>query len=196
MKHALLFLCLLLSFKGLTQSKIASPGKLKESLVFNWPESEHWYEDPILQAQTDSNVELHEIVRQSESLAKWTEFGSMMAVNGIVNVPPIVAMKKTFEQAKAYSPNAKLMVIEKDEKAEFPWIIFTIENTASFKSPFVNTESRLGIPDSGPESKLYIIVQGKTALYVNFWAVKTPSLTEPQKEKWTAIFKGGKIVNM
>jgi hypothetical protein len=80
------------------------------------------------------------------------------------------------------SPKAVLTFIEKDETAEYPWIIFTIESP-SFKN------------DKKPESQLWYVVQGKSALYTNFRAVKEATVPKELKDKWTAFFKTGKIVN-
>lgn len=99
-----------------------------------------------------------------------------------LGVPVDKAMNLMFDQAKQNSPNAKLTFIEKDEKADYPWIIFTIE-APGFKN------------DKIPESQLWYIVQGKQALYTNFRAVKQSTVPADLKEKWIKFFKSGKIVN-
>lgn len=91
-------------------------------------------------------------------------------------------MELMYEQSKLQAPKATLTFIEKDEKAEYPWIIFTIESPG-----FIN--------DKTPESQLWYIVQGKQALYTNFRALKQATISPELKEKWTKFFKTGKIVN-
>ncbi len=123
-----------------------------------------------------------ELIHTNETLENWTEFGYMSAIKGAVNVPMDKAMNLMYEEAKKNSPKAKLTFIEKDEKAEYPWIIFLIE-APSFKD------------DKKPESQLWYIVQGKTSLYTNFRALKKSSIPADLKASWTAFFKTGKIVN-
>ena len=80
-----------------------------------------------------------------------------------------------------FRSKAKLTFIEKDDKAEFPWIIFTIE-CPNFKD------------DKNPESQLWYIIQGKTSLYTNFRAIKKASIPTELKEKWIEFFKSGKMI--
>src|SRR6185436_14638569 len=111
-----------------------------------------------------------------------TELGNMTSIKGVTGIPIEKAMNLMFEQTKENAPKAKLTFIEKDEKAEYPWIIFTIESP-NFKN------------DKNPESQLWYIVQGKQALYTNFRAVKQATIPQDLKDKWIKFFKGGKIVN-
>jgi len=149
-----------------------------ESLMLNWPENENW---KIGNSQENANMSMLELIHSNETLEKWTEMGNMMSIKGALNIPMENAMNMMFEQTKKSAPKSKLTFIEKDEKTEFPWIIFTIESP-SFKD------------DKTPESQLWYVVQGKTALYTNFRAVKQATILVDLKEKWTAFFKTGKIV--
>ncbi len=149
-----------------------------ESLMLDWPESEGW---KIGSSQEDEQMVMIELIHADETLENWTEIGSMLAIKGVKNVPMDEAMNMMFEQAKQKSPKSKLTFIEKDESAEYPWIIFTIESP-NFKN------------DKRPESQLWYIVQGKQALYTNFRAVKQESIPNELKVKWIAFFKTGKIV--
>jgi len=150
-----------------------------ESLVLVWPESENW---KIGSNQENDQMAMLEFIHTNETLEKWTEFGSMMSIKGAKNIPMDKAMDMMFDQTKKTSPKAKLTFIEKDEIAEYPWIIFTIE-APNFKN------------DKRPESQLWYIVQGKTSLYTNFRAVKQATIPADLKEKWIKFFKTGKIVN-
>ena len=149
-----------------------------ESLLLNWPENEKW---KIGNSQENASMAMLELIHSNETLEKWTEFGNMMSIKGALNIPMENAMNMMFEQTKKNAPKAKLTFIEKDEKTEYPWIIFTIESP-SFKN------------DKTPESQLWYVVQGKTALYTNFRAVKQATIPADLKDKWTAFFKTGKIV--
>src|SRR5690554_3070233 len=120
-----------------------------ESLMLDWPESENW---KIGSTQENEEMAMIELIHSDETLEDWTEIGTMMSVKRATNIPMDNAMNMMFEQTKMNSPKAKLTFIEKNEEVEYPWIIFSIE------SP--NFED-----DKNPESQLWYIVQGKTALY-------------------------------
>lgn len=150
-----------------------------ESLLLNWPEEENW---KIGSNQENDKMAMLELIHSNETLDNWTEIGTMISIKGAGKMPVEKAMNMMFEQAQKNAPKAKLSFIEKDETAEYPWIIFTIE-APGFKN------------DKTPESQLWYIVQGKTALYTNFRAVKQATVPADLKEKWTAFFKTGKIVN-
>lgn len=149
-----------------------------ESLMLYWPESENW---KIGDNQDNKDMQVLNLIHTNETLDNWTELASMTAARGITGVPVTVTMNIVFETSKKNSPESKLTFIEKDENAEFPWIIFTVESP-NFKD------------DSKPESQLWYIVQGKQALYTNFRAIKQATIPADLKEKWTKFFKTGKIM--
>ncbi|MNU20730.1 hypothetical protein D3C71_89800 [compost metagenome] len=151
-----------------------------ESLMLDWPDSEHW---KVASNQESKEVQMLELIPEKETLENWTEMGNMMSIKGAVGVPVDVAMNMMYSEAKKTSSKAKLTFIEKDEKAAYPWIIFTIETN--------------GFDDGGAaESQLWYIVQGKSALYTNFRAVKKATISQAQKEKWIRFFKTAKVVNL
>lgn len=149
-----------------------------ESFMLHWPENENW---KIATNQENEQMTMLELIHANETLDNWTEIGTSIAYKNATNIPSDVAMNMMFEQAKKNAPKAKLTFIEKDEKAEFPWIIFTIESP-NFKN------------DKNPESQLWYIIQGKTSLYTNFRAIKKSSIPKELKEKWISFFKSGKMV--
>lgn len=150
-----------------------------ESLMLNWPDEENW---KVGDDQENETQHVLDLIHSNETINKWTELGNMTSIKGIKGVPVDKAMNLMFEQSKKQAPKSKLTFIEKDENAEYPWIIFTIESP-SFKD------------DKTPESQLWYIVQGKQALYTNFRAVKEATISPELKEKWIKFFKSGKIVN-
>jgi hypothetical protein len=160
------------------KTETASKQKSGESLMLDWPDSEGW---KVGDDQENEQTHVIDLVRNNETVDKWTELGNMTTIKAIKNLPIDKAMDFMFDQAKQQSPKAKLTFIEKDEQAETPWIIFTIESPG-FKN------------DKNPESQLWYIVQGKQALYTNFRAVKQASIPDALKTKWIAFFKTGKIV--
>lgn len=149
-----------------------------ESLMLDWPETENW---KVGSNQENEQMAMLELIHSNETLEKWTEFGSMMSIKGVKNIPMDKAMNMMYDQAKLNSPKAKLTFIEKDESVECPWIIFTIE-APSFKN------------DTTPESQLWYIVQGKTSLYTNFRAIKQSTVPADLKDKWIKFFKTGKVI--
>jgi hypothetical protein len=152
----------------------------QESLKIVWLEKYEW---KLLSNQEDGNIHMIEIIPGKEEAEDWTMLGQMMSRKGALNVPMDKAKDLMFEQTKATSPNAKSTVLEKDEEDEYPWILFKIENP-NFKG------------DKKPESQLWYIRQGKTALYVNFIAMKKKKLNDEFVEEWAKVFKESEIVEL
>ena len=95
-------------------------------------------------------------------------------------MPMDKVMDLMFDQAKKTTPKAKLTFIEKDEKAEYPWIIFELNNPVSKEL-------------KTPESQLWYVVQGKQSLYSNFITVKKNGVSDELKEKWIKILKQTRV---
>lgn len=149
-----------------------------ESLMLDWPEQENW---KVANSQENEQMMMIELVRNHETLENWTEIGTMQSIKRVTGIPMDEAMNLMYEQAKQACPKAKLNFIEKEETVEYPWVIFTIE-CASYKD------------SKTAESQLWYIVQGKTALYTNFRAIKEATIPEDTKKKWIDFFKGGKVL--
>lgn len=149
-----------------------------ESLMINWPEEEKW---KLGSNQETEEMQVMDLVREGETLQNWTELGNMTAFRGLPPVPMNIMMENFSAGAKKDAPEAKVTFIEKDEKAEYPWIIFMIE------SPRFNNDDK-------PESQLWYVIQGRQALYSNFRAVKKAKITDEQREKWVKFFKASEIV--
>lgn len=150
-----------------------------ESLLLEWPPGENW---KVGDDQENDQQHVIDMIHSNETIDKWTELGNMTTIKGVKGLPVDKAMNLMFEQSQQSAPKAVLTFIEKDEKAEFPWIIFTIESP-NFKN------------DKTPESQLWYVIQGKQALYTNFRAVKKATLPAELKEKWIRFFKTAKIIN-
>jgi hypothetical protein len=174
MKRQLLLLTLITT----TLLKFSYGQEKTENLQINWPEEYKW---KIGSNQEDKSVHMMELVPGNETVEKWTIIGTMLSIKGAENVPMDAVMNMTFDQAKIGAPKAKLTVVEKDEKALHPWILFKIE-APNFKD------------DKNPESQLYYVVQGDQSLYSNFVAIKEKVLTDEFVEKWTKVFKASEIV--
>jgi len=149
-----------------------------ESLMLHWPEDENW---KMANSQETKQMLMIELLKNDETFDNWTEIGTMQSLKGVVGLAMDKAMNLIAEQSKKDCPKTKITLIEKDEEAEFPWIIFSVE-CASYKS------------SKTAESQVWYIVQGRDALYMNFRAVKEATVPEKTKEKWLAFFKTGKVM--
>jgi hypothetical protein len=78
------------------------------------------------------------------------------------------------------SPLAKFAVVEKDSSANNFWVIFKVDNPSFPNDPL-------------PESQLWYVIQGESALFVNFVAIKKEKLTDEFVTKWTKILKSSRL---
>lgn len=152
----------------------------QESLKIVWLEKYEW---KLLSNQENDNLHVIEIIPGKEKAENWSMLGQMMSIKGALNVPMDKAKDLMLEQTKSNSPDAKLITIEKDEETEYPWILFKIENP-KYKN------------DKKPESQLWYIRQGKTALFVNFIAVKKDQLEDDFVREWSEVFKSSEVVEI
>jgi hypothetical protein len=154
-------------------------GQNQETLKINWPDEYKW---KIGADQKDGTQQMIEIIPGNESIDKWTIIGTMLSIKDVHNVPMDAAMNLMFDQAKKDAISPTLTLIEKNDTATSPWIIFKIE-ASGFQD------------DKTPESQLYYIIQGKAALYSNFIAIKEKRLPEEFVIKWTKIFKNSELTD-
>ncbi len=118
-----------------------------------------------------------ELLRNNETFENWTEIGTMIVYSSPGPLPPIEeAMKFMVDQTKSSCPSAIVTKLEKDEKAEYPWIIFKIECIAE-----------------KPESQVWQIIEGKQDMFINFRAVKQKKVPEDLKAQWVKFFKTARI---
>jgi|GEM_PF-512297 len=150
----------------------------KESLNFEWEETDGW---KIASNQENEQMIMIELLKNNETLENWTEIGTMQTLKGLTGVPLDEVMNLMYQQALTACSGAKLTFIEKDESASTPWILFTIE-CAAYEV------------DNTAESQLWYVVQGKTALFTNFRAIKKSKLSKDILTEWIPFFKSGEIV--
>jgi hypothetical protein len=153
-------------------------GQKRETLKIVWPEEYKW---KVGSNQETETVHMMELIPGNETVESWTIIGTMMSYKGAQGFPVEKAMNLMFEQASKNASDAKLTVVEKDEAAKHPWILFKIE------SPKFND-------DPNPESQLYYIIQGSSSLYSNFVALKKAKLDDDFVNKWKRIFKASEFV--
>ena len=127
-----------------------------------------------------------ELVPNNESVDKWTIIGTTQtytSLKGLKNLPIESVMNTTFNEAKKTAINPTLTFIEKKEDGKNPWILFKIESP-SFKN------------DTNPESQLYYVIAGDDALYSNFVAIKSATLSKEFTDHWTGIFKTSLLIQV
>lgn len=149
-----------------------------ENLKIDWPDEYQW---KVGSDQENDKRHLIELVPGDESIDNWKTLGTMDSFKGVTGVPIATAADMMLGEAKKTAPDAKLTIFEKDEKAKNPWIIFKIEAPG-----FIN--------DPHPESQLFYVIQGQTALYNNFVAVKKKELSDDFVKKWIKVFKASELI--
>jgi hypothetical protein len=149
-----------------------------ENLKVTWPEEYKW---KVGSNQEDETVHFMELVPEKESVENWTIIGTMMSLKNVKDMPMDKAMNLFFDQTKATAPDAKLSIIEKNETAKNPWILFKVE-----------VEKYLDDPN--PESQVYYIIQGDSSLYVNSVGIKEKKISRKFEDKWSKIFKSSELV--
>lgn len=170
---------ILLTLVFLAVVKIISAQQKGEALKIVWPEEYKW---KIGSNQENKSIHMMELIPGKERITKWTIIGTMLSIKGVKNVPMDRAMNTTFEQARLNAPRATLTLVEKDDKAQNPWVLFKIE------APEFNN-------DKNPESQLYYVIQGNQSLYSNFVALKEKNLDSAFVEKWSKVFKSSELMS-
>ena len=150
-----------------------------ETLKIMWPEEYKW---KVGSNQDNSKTQLVEMVPGKETIDKWTIMGTMVTIRGLKNVSMDAAMNATFSQAQQNAIDPVLTLVERNDTAKNAWIIFKIE-AAKFKN------------DNTPESQLFYVIQGESALYSNFVAIKQKTLSKEFVDKWAKIFESSQLVD-
>lgn len=159
-------------------TNIAFSQEKVENLKIDWPDEYKW---KIGSDQENDKRHLVELVPGNESIDKWTTIGTMDSFKGVTGMPIAKTPDIMLAEAKKASPGAKLTIFEKNEEGKNPWIIFKIESPG-----FTN--------DPKPESQLFYVIQGDTALYSNFVAIKEKELSDDFVKKWIKVFKASELV--
>jgi hypothetical protein len=143
-----------------------------ETLTINWPKEEGWH---IADQKENATQKMIELLKGKETFENFSEIGTTYIFRGSMYVPIENKIEELYQRLKANAPTAKKTIIEKDEKAKYPWIIYKIE--------------------SPTESQVWYAIQGKNEIYVSFWATKQKEITTKSQEKWVKIFKSSKIIS-
>ncbi len=121
-----------------------------EKLVIPWPET--WKIGSQEKTHTMSMVEL---IPNNEKIDQWTIIRTTIILNGKHDAPIEATMNSTFNQAKKNAINPTLTLIDKKADGKNPWILFKIEAAVHQNN-------------NSPESQLFYVVEGETALLLQF----------------------------
>lgn len=149
-----------------------------EKLVIPWPET--W---KIGSQEKNRTMSMVELIPNNEKIDQWTIIGTTTIMIGKQDAPIEATMNATFNQAKKNAINPTLTLIDKKANGKNPWILFKIE-------------AAIHQNNSSPESQLFYIVEGETALYSNFVAIKQATLSKEFTDHWTGIFKSSKLIQV
>jgi len=150
----------------------------QETLKINWPEEYKWKTGSD---QENTSMHMVEMVPGNETIDRWTIIATTITVKGARHVPVDTAMNMLYRQARSNSEKARLTLVEKNDTARHPYIIFKIESPSFTDSP-------------QPESQLYYIIAGDAATYTNFVAIKQAHLPANFTDRWTKIFRESTLV--
>jgi hypothetical protein len=150
----------------------AQSNSKSEILTINWPKAEGWHIADQKQNDVQTMIEL---LKGKETFENFSEIGTTYIFRGSMYVPLENKIEELYQRLKTNAPTAKKTIIEKDEKAEYPWYIYKIE--------------------SPTESQVWYAIQGKNKIFVSFWATKAKEITNKSQDKWVKIFKSSKIIS-
>lgn len=167
--------CLFLSIIGMTLLAFNSYGQAPDgdegdTLIINWPIAEVWH---VANQQRSVQQTMVELLKSNETFENFTEIGTEYIFRLRMNVAIKDKIDELYQRVKKNAPSAKKTMIEKDESAKSPWYIYKIE--------------------SPTESQVWYAIQGKDALFVNFFALRQSKIPADVQEKWVKIFKASKI---
>lgn len=155
-----------------TINAVAQSNSQSEKLTIKWPKEEGWH---IVNQHDNANstVTMMVLLKDKETIENHNEIGTTYICRGSMYVPIEKKIEEFFQPLK-HAPTAKTTIIEKDEKAKFPWVILKIE--------------------SPTESQIWYAIQGKNELYCTLWSTKQKEITPESQEKWVGIFKSSEII--
>lgn len=145
-----------------------------EILTINWPKEEGWH---IVDQQNNAEQTTTMIVllKGKETIPNCSELATTYISHGSISEPLESIMEEIYQGLRKTAPRAVQTIIEKDEKAEYPWIICKIETPS--------------------ESRIYYGIKGKSEVYFSFWSPKQAEITPNSQEKWVNIFKSSTILS-
>jgi hypothetical protein len=167
MKNFIPLTALLITISFQVNSQTSSKSEL---VKINWPKQDNWH---IADQQKSDSQTMIELLKGKETFENFSEIGTTYIFRGSMYVPVLDKIQELYNRVKKNAPSATMTMIVKDEKSNCPWYIYKIE--------------------SPTESQIWYAVQGKSEIYVNFWATKTAAIKSELQEKWVKIFKSSTV---
>jgi hypothetical protein len=186
---ALVALAASASYAQSTESpkKPVAPVK-QEVLKIDWPAEYNW---KVGSDQDDGKMHMIEVVPGNETVENWSIIGSLLAIKGVTGVPMDAVIQGTMEQQKKLDTAARMTILERNDTAKHPSILFKME------SPTLHEQAKPGQADDRssalPESEIFYFVQGETALFNAIVGVKQSTLSDDFVSKWKAIFRTSRL---
>lgn len=143
----------------------------KEKFTINWPEDEGWH---IVDQQDDVRGMLTSIryLKGKEFIGNSSEMVATDICRDSLYVP--LSKAEAFYPPLKYVPATKRTIIERDDKAHYPWFILKVEHAS--------------------ESQIWYVIQGKNELFCNVWLTQQKEITPESQEKWVKVFKSSTII--
>lgn len=148
-----------------------------EQLGINWGDIK-W---DLVSNNEDDNIQETKLVKAKTDKDKPDQKWTSISYKNSKNKSLTGVMTTLFDNAKKGSRFAKLTIIEKNEKGEYPWVMFTIENY------YDEANARI-------EAYFYFVLQGKTNLFLNEIQTPDPEIPIVDRIIWKSIFKNYKVV--
>lgn len=150
----------------------------QEVLQIDWPAEYNW---KVGTDQDNGKMRLVEVVPGSETVENWSIIGSLLAIKGMTNMPMQTVLQGALEQQQKSDSIAHLTVLERNDTAASPWILFKVES-ATQRGATGKTES-----------DMFFVVQGKTALFNAIVGVHEATLTDDFVSKWKNVFHSSRL---
>ena len=154
-------------------------GQEKEVLKIDWPEE---YKMKKALDIEDEKTRFVVFVPENETVDNWTILASLVSYKKM-KAPNVDIIIKSYEETfLKEEPSAKLTILEKNDRAKNIWALFKIE------APSISKKSNL-------EAQLVYVIQGEDDIHNVFVMIKEKTLSQKFVQKWSKVFKEGKLIN-
>jgi len=152
---------------------------VKQTLSIPFPEE---YTFKVGSDENLGNMHVIQSIPQNEKPDEWTLLVNSTVIKHISDLTPDGIIEMYRKSTKEEAPAAKLTIIESKPKIKNKsvYVLFKVEIPRFHYDP-------------QPQSRLYYIVQGDSELFVNYVAVKSPTLDKAFENKWIKVFKASKL---
>lgn len=160
---------------ALRRERCDTAGFAHEGIVIEWPKDRGPWKQ--VDQRDDSTMSVVVLRREREIGKDWTELGMMTSMKRVYRAHPDTVMTVLFNESKKQATSPALTVLEHGVTEGRPWVIFCIE-AGSWTTA-----------NGQPESQIYYVVQGRTALYIVHRDTHAAQLKPAEKKLWTSVFR-------